>query len=103
VARTHCLWWVLAVDGARSQFPCCAWAQVSVTYSANETHPGEVVDLRVRAARGSCVCVTMVDESIYLLRSGFHLTPTQVRLGSFYLCLLHNWDSRYAPPCRLFT
>ncbi|XP_047690649.1 C3 and PZP-like alpha-2-macroglobulin domain-containing protein 8 isoform X3 [Prionailurus viverrinus] len=52
--------------------------QVSVTYSANETQPGEVVDLRVRAARGSCVCVTAVDKSVYLLRSGFQLTPAQV-------------------------
>ncbi|XP_060000647.1 C3 and PZP-like alpha-2-macroglobulin domain-containing protein 8 isoform X4 [Lagenorhynchus albirostris] len=52
--------------------------QVSLTYSANETQPGEVVDLRVRAARGSCVCVAVVDKSIYLLRSGFRLTPTQV-------------------------
>ncbi|XP_060152812.1 C3 and PZP-like alpha-2-macroglobulin domain-containing protein 8 isoform X2 [Globicephala melas] len=52
--------------------------QVSLTYSANETQPGEVIDLRVRAARGSCVCVAAVDKSIYLLRSGFRLTPTQV-------------------------
>uniref|UniRef100_A0A2K5D6R1 C3 and PZP like alpha-2-macroglobulin domain containing 8 n=1 Tax=Aotus nancymaae TaxID=37293 RepID=A0A2K5D6R1_AOTNA len=52
--------------------------QVSVTYSANETQPGEVVDLRIRAARGSCVCVTAVDKSVYLLRSGFRLTPAQV-------------------------
>ncbi|XP_073757041.1 C3 and PZP-like alpha-2-macroglobulin domain-containing protein 8 isoform X4 [Callorhinus ursinus] len=52
--------------------------QVSLMYSANETQPGEVVDLRVRAARGSCVCVTAVDKSVYLLRSGFQLTPAQV-------------------------
>uniref|UniRef100_G1PPU5 C3 and PZP like alpha-2-macroglobulin domain containing 8 n=1 Tax=Myotis lucifugus TaxID=59463 RepID=G1PPU5_MYOLU len=52
--------------------------QVSLTYSANETQPGEVVDLRVRAARGSCVCVAVVDKSVYLLRSGFRLTPAQV-------------------------
>ncbi|XP_032990817.1 C3 and PZP-like alpha-2-macroglobulin domain-containing protein 8 isoform X1 [Rhinolophus ferrumequinum] len=52
--------------------------QVSLMYSANETQPGEVVDLRVRAARGSCVCVTVVDKSVYLLRSGFRLTPAQV-------------------------
>ncbi|VCX41701.1 unnamed protein product, partial [Gulo gulo] len=52
--------------------------RVSLTYSANETQPGEVVDLRVRAARGSCVCVTVVDKSVYLLRSGFQLTPAQV-------------------------
>ncbi|XP_073757042.1 C3 and PZP-like alpha-2-macroglobulin domain-containing protein 8 isoform X5 [Callorhinus ursinus] len=51
--------------------------QVSLMYSANETQPGEVVDLRVRAARGSCVCVTAVDKSVYLLRSGFQLTPAQ--------------------------
>lgn len=47
-------------------------------YSVNETQPGEVVDLRVRAARGSCVCVALVDKSVYLLRSGFRLTPAQV-------------------------
>ncbi|XP_006147251.1 C3 and PZP-like alpha-2-macroglobulin domain-containing protein 8 [Tupaia chinensis] len=52
--------------------------QVSVTYSANETQPGEAVDLRVRAARGSCVCVAAVDKTVYLLRSGFRLTPAQV-------------------------
>ncbi|XP_075857344.1 C3 and PZP-like alpha-2-macroglobulin domain-containing protein 8 [Microcebus murinus] len=52
--------------------------QVSVTYSANETQPGEAVGLRVRAARGSCVCVAAVDRSVYLLRSGFRLTPAQV-------------------------
>nr|XP_055095106.1 C3 and PZP-like alpha-2-macroglobulin domain-containing protein 8 [Symphalangus syndactylus] len=52
--------------------------QVSVTYSANETQPGEVVDLQIRAARGSCVCVAAVDKSVYLLRSGFRLTPAQV-------------------------
>ncbi|XP_027403939.1 C3 and PZP-like alpha-2-macroglobulin domain-containing protein 8 isoform X4 [Bos indicus x Bos taurus] len=52
--------------------------QVSLTYSANETQPGEVVDLRLKAARGSCVCVAAVDKSVYLLRSGFRLTPAQV-------------------------
>ncbi|VTJ73120.1 Hypothetical predicted protein [Marmota monax] len=52
--------------------------QVSLTYSANETRPGEVVDLRVRAARGSCVCIAAVDRSVYLLGSGFRLTPAQV-------------------------
>lgn len=44
----------------------------------NETQPGDVVDLRVKAARGSCVCVAVVDKSVYLLRSGFRLTPAQV-------------------------
>ncbi|KAF4014391.1 hypothetical protein G4228_005781 [Cervus hanglu yarkandensis] len=52
--------------------------QVSLTYSANETQPGEVIDLRLKAARGSCVCVAAVDKSVYLLRSGFRLTPAQV-------------------------
>lgn len=32
----------------------------------------------VRAARGSYVCVAVVDKSVYLLRSGFRLTPAQV-------------------------
>ncbi|XP_012664840.1 C3 and PZP-like alpha-2-macroglobulin domain-containing protein 8 [Otolemur garnettii] len=52
--------------------------QVSVTYSANETQPGEVVDLHIKAARGSCACIAAVDKSVYLLRSGFRLTPAQV-------------------------
>ncbi|KAM7142499.1 C3 and PZP-like alpha-2-macroglobulin domain-containing protein 8 isoform 2-T2 [Molossus nigricans] len=52
--------------------------QVSLIYSVNETQPGEVIDLRVKAARGSCVCVALVDKSVYLLRSGFRLTPAQV-------------------------
>ena len=68
-----------------SRFFCCVWVQVSLTYSANETQPGEVIDLRVRAARGSCVCVAAVDKSIYLLRSGFRLTPTQVSGGPWAL------------------
>lgn len=57
------------------------YVQVSVTYSANETQPGQAVDLRVRAARGSCVCVAAVDKSVYLLRPGFRLTPAQVSAG----------------------
>ncbi|XP_036271779.1 C3 and PZP-like alpha-2-macroglobulin domain-containing protein 8 [Pipistrellus kuhlii] len=52
--------------------------QVSLTYSVNETQPGEVVDVRVKAAPGSCACVAVVDKSVYLLRSGFRLTPAQV-------------------------
>ncbi|KAM8765901.1 LOW QUALITY PROTEIN: C3 and PZP-like alpha-2-macroglobulin domain-containing protein 8 [Rhynchonycteris naso] len=51
--------------------------QVSLTYSENETQPGEVVDLRVRAARDSCASVALVDKSVYLLRSDFRLTPAQ--------------------------
>lgn len=47
----------------------------------NETQPGEVVDVRVKAARGSCACVAVVDKSVYLLRSGFRLTPAQVSAG----------------------
>lgn len=76
--------WVWRVRSSSRVF-CCVWVQVSLTYSANETQPGEVIDLRVRAARGSCVCVAAVDKSIYLLRSGFRLTPTQVSGGPWAL------------------
>lgn len=43
------------------------------------------MDLRVKAARDSCVCVAVVDKSVYLLRSGFRLTPAQVSAGFLYL------------------
>ncbi|XP_074161873.1 C3 and PZP-like alpha-2-macroglobulin domain-containing protein 8 [Sminthopsis crassicaudata] len=52
--------------------------QVSVTYSSNETRPGDIVDMKVRGAKGSCVCIGTVDKSIYLLKTGFQLTPAQV-------------------------
>lgn len=46
--------------------------------SANETRPGDVVSIKVRAARSSCVCVATVDKSVYLLKTGFQLTASQV-------------------------
>uniref|UniRef100_A0A6I8P7H9 C3 and PZP like alpha-2-macroglobulin domain containing 8 n=2 Tax=Ornithorhynchus anatinus TaxID=9258 RepID=A0A6I8P7H9_ORNAN len=52
--------------------------QVSVAYSSNETRPGDVVELKVKAAKGSCVCVGTVDKSVYLLKTGFQLTAAQI-------------------------
>ncbi|XP_053147686.1 C3 and PZP-like alpha-2-macroglobulin domain-containing protein 8 isoform X2 [Hemicordylus capensis] len=52
--------------------------QVSVTFSANETRPGDSVSVQVRAARGSCVCLAAVDKSVYLLKPGFQLTAAQI-------------------------
>ncbi|XP_032651269.1 C3 and PZP-like alpha-2-macroglobulin domain-containing protein 8, partial [Chelonoidis abingdonii] len=52
--------------------------QVSVALSANETRPGDVVNLKVKAAKGSCVCIATVDKSVYLLKTGFQLTSAQV-------------------------
>uniref|UniRef100_A0A8B9UR96 C3 and PZP like alpha-2-macroglobulin domain containing 8 n=1 Tax=Anas zonorhyncha TaxID=75864 RepID=A0A8B9UR96_9AVES len=52
--------------------------QVAVTLSANETRPGDVVNIRVRAAKSSCVCIATVDKSVYLLKTGFQLTASQV-------------------------
>ncbi|EMP24064.1 C3 and PZP-like alpha-2-macroglobulin domain-containing protein 8 [Chelonia mydas] len=52
--------------------------QVSVALSANETRPGDVVNLKVKAAKGSCVCIATVDKSVYLLKTGFQLTSTQI-------------------------
>ena len=52
--------------------------QVSVSLSANESMPGELVSLRVKADRGSCVCVATVDKSLYLLKPDFQLSPDKV-------------------------
>ncbi|XP_077187621.1 C3 and PZP-like alpha-2-macroglobulin domain-containing protein 8 isoform X2 [Paroedura picta] len=52
--------------------------QVSVTFSANETRPGDSVGIRVKAAKGSCVCLATVDKTVYLLKPGFQLTPSQI-------------------------
>ncbi|KAF2980460.1 hypothetical protein EK904_008359 [Melospiza melodia maxima] len=52
--------------------------QVAVALSANETRPGDVVNVKVRAAKGSCVCLATVDKSVYLLKPGFQLTASQV-------------------------
>lgn len=50
--------------------------------SANETRPGDVVNIKVRAAKGSCVCMATVDKSVYLLKTGFQLTASQVERPS---------------------
>ncbi|XP_029470045.1 C3 and PZP-like alpha-2-macroglobulin domain-containing protein 8 isoform X2 [Rhinatrema bivittatum] len=52
--------------------------QVSVVLSPNETRPGELLDMKVKAAKGSCVCVATVDKSLYLLSTGFQLTPEKI-------------------------
>ncbi|XP_061457145.1 C3 and PZP-like alpha-2-macroglobulin domain-containing protein 8 isoform X3 [Rhineura floridana] len=52
--------------------------QVSVAFSTNETRPGDTVTLRVRAAKGSCVCLATTDKSIHLLKPGFQLTSAQI-------------------------
>ncbi|OCU00810.1 hypothetical protein XELAEV_180065884mg, partial [Xenopus laevis] len=51
---------------------------VSLTLSTNNSRPGDAVDIKVKAAKGSCVCVSTVDKSVYLLRNGFQLTPGQI-------------------------
>ena len=56
-------------------------SQVSVTVSANESMPGDPVSLRLRAEKGSCVCVATVDKSLYLIKPDFQLSPDKV--GSF--------------------
>ncbi|MEE6510015.1 hypothetical protein FKM82_028976 [Ascaphus truei] len=52
--------------------------QVSLVLSSNDSRPGDVMDVKVKAARGSCVCVSTVDKSVYLLRSGFQITREQI-------------------------
>ncbi|KAG8454856.1 hypothetical protein GDO86_001179 [Hymenochirus boettgeri] len=54
--------------------------QVSLTLSSNNSRPGDVIDIKVKAERGSCVCVSTVDMSLYLLRNGFQITTEQVFL-----------------------
>ncbi|NWY45009.1 CPMD8 protein, partial [Sylvia atricapilla] len=51
---------------------------VAVALSTNETRPGDLVNIKVRAAKGSCVCIATVDKSVYLLKTGFQLTASQV-------------------------
>jgi len=50
-----------------------------VALSANETRPGDVVNIKVKAAKSSCVCIATVDKSVYLLKTGFQLTASQVK------------------------
>nr|XP_020636674.1 C3 and PZP-like alpha-2-macroglobulin domain-containing protein 8 [Pogona vitticeps] len=52
--------------------------QVSVAFLANESRPGDSVAVKVRAAKGSCVCLAAVDKSVYLLKPGFQLTSAKV-------------------------
>uniref|UniRef100_A0A8C5QE18 C3 and PZP like alpha-2-macroglobulin domain containing 8 n=1 Tax=Leptobrachium leishanense TaxID=445787 RepID=A0A8C5QE18_9ANUR len=54
--------------------------QVSVVLSSNDSKPGDLIDIKVKAAKGSCVCVSTVDKSVYLLRNGFQITPEQIFL-----------------------
>ncbi|KAJ7308317.1 hypothetical protein JRQ81_008851 [Phrynocephalus forsythii] len=52
--------------------------QVLVAFPANESRPGDSVAVKVRAAKGSCVCVAAVDQSVYLLKPGFQLTSAKI-------------------------
>ncbi|CAH2293294.1 C3 and PZP-like alpha-2-macroglobulin domain-containing 8 [Pelobates cultripes] len=52
--------------------------QVSLVLSTNDSRPGDTVDFKVKAARASCVCVSTVDKSVYLLRNGFQITAEQI-------------------------
>ncbi|KAI1230511.1 hypothetical protein IHE44_0009971 [Lamprotornis superbus] len=61
--------------------------QVAVELSANETRPGDVVNIKVRAAKGSCVCMATVDKSVYLLKPGFQLTASQLEEAARALSL----------------
>ncbi|KAM4574402.1 C3 and PZP-like alpha-2-macroglobulin domain-containing protein 8 isoform 2-T2 [Fundulus diaphanus] len=52
--------------------------KVSVSFSSNESMPGDPVTLHVRGERGSCVCLATVDKSLYLLKPDFQLSPSKV-------------------------
>ncbi|KAI7791344.1 C3 and PZP-like alpha-2-macroglobulin domain-containing protein 8 isoform X1 [Triplophysa rosa] len=52
--------------------------EVSVSLSTNESMPGSPVNLKIKAERGSCVCVASVDKSMNLLKPDFQLTPEKV-------------------------
>ena len=52
--------------------------QVSVSFSQDEVRPGKQVKLTLKAAANSRVCVSAVDKSVYLLRSGNELTEDRV-------------------------
>lgn len=51
---------------------------MSVSFSSNESMPGDSVMLHVRGERGSCVCVATVDKSLYLLKPDFQLSTNKV-------------------------
>lgn len=63
---------------AECTYASCFGSQVSISMSTNESMPGDSVTLRVRAQRGSCVCVATVDKSLYLLKPDFQLSPEKV-------------------------
>uniref|UniRef100_A0A3P9P539 C3 and PZP like alpha-2-macroglobulin domain containing 8 n=2 Tax=Poecilia reticulata TaxID=8081 RepID=A0A3P9P539_POERE len=52
--------------------------KVSISFSSNESMPGDSVMLHVRGERGSCVCVTTVDKSLYFLKPDFQLSTNKV-------------------------
>ncbi|XP_073449024.1 C3 and PZP-like alpha-2-macroglobulin domain-containing protein 8 isoform X1 [Aquarana catesbeiana] len=52
--------------------------QVSVSLSTNDSRPGDAVNIKVKTTRGSCVCVSTVDKSAYLLGNGFQITPEKI-------------------------
>lgn len=61
--------------------------QVSVSLSTNESMPGDPVTLQVRGEKGSCVCVATVDQSLYLLKPDFQLSPDKV--GPKFTVIFH--------------
>ncbi|XP_069505312.1 C3 and PZP-like alpha-2-macroglobulin domain-containing protein 8 isoform X2 [Ambystoma mexicanum] len=65
-------------DSVQLQVKASFENQVSIIISSNESCPGDLVDIKVKADKGSCVCVATVDKSVYLLRKGFQLTPQQI-------------------------
>ncbi|XP_068090260.1 C3 and PZP-like alpha-2-macroglobulin domain-containing protein 8 [Hyperolius riggenbachi] len=65
-------------DSAQIQVEPAFENKVSVSLSTNDSRPGDVVDIKVKAASGSCVCVSTVDKSVYLLRNGFQITPEKI-------------------------
>ncbi|KAM4608160.1 C3 and PZP-like alpha-2-macroglobulin domain-containing protein 8 [Discoglossus pictus] len=67
-------------DSSQIQIKPAFENKVSLVLSSNETRPGDTVDIKVKAAKGSCVCVSTVDKSVYLLRNGFQITPEQIFL-----------------------
>ncbi|KAM4808477.1 C3 and PZP-like alpha-2-macroglobulin domain-containing protein 8 isoform 1-T1 [Rhinophrynus dorsalis] len=52
--------------------------KVQLIPSSDDSKPGDVVDIKVKTSKGSCVCISIVDKSVYLLRNGFQITPEQI-------------------------
>lgn len=63
-----------------------------MSLSTNDSRPGDAVNIKVRTTRGSCVCVSTVDKSAYLLGNGFKITPEKV---SYYIKVYWNCNVAY--------